>query len=278
MGYESFFRGQTSTALIRDARQRIERGLGVPDEALCYVLEIVEDILEAPEHEATHLEDVRASVKEAIESLADDAHTAEERADEEKRDRDSAEDAHTKALAELAETADEWKRRAEKAEHDLAEAVRNGHGLDNEAAARVTAAEDRASKAERELAEMRSNLEIALDRRKAAEIARGDLERIQELRKAKAERDELLAAAAVAIPEAEHPKDPTVHNWAWQVRTLGEDRRAVYKHKSEIEALAHMLDAEKSKVVALRDKQIEALEKALAHARQINPMRTRRKA
>lgn len=40
---------------------------------------------------------------------------------------------------------------------------------------------------------------------------------------------DFVEAARAAIPADEHPKESTYHNWAWQIRVLGEDRRAVYK-------------------------------------------------
>jgi hypothetical protein len=55
-----------------------------------------------------------------------------------------------------------------------------------------------------------------------------------ELAEAKGERDELIAAAKAAIPEAEHPSIETYETWAWQIRTLGEDRRAAYRNIAEL--------------------------------------------
>lgn len=47
--------------------------------------------------------------------------------------------------------------------------------------------------------------------------------------RAERERDELLAAAREAIPAAEHPAEKTAHNWAWQIKALGQDRRFAYE-------------------------------------------------
>ena len=41
--------------------------------------------------------------------------------------------------------------------------------------------------------------------------------------------DGLVSAAAYAIPECEHPAQPSPENWAQQIRNLGDDRRAAYK-------------------------------------------------
>ena len=46
---------------------------------------------------------------------------------------------------------------------------------------------------------------------------------------------DFVEAARAAIPADEHPKEGTYHNWAWQIRVLGEDRRAVYKHLARAE-------------------------------------------
>src|SRR5438874_7832066 len=54
-----------------------------------------------------------------------------------------------------------------------------------------------------------------------------DVDRLQrELMVARRQVDDLIEAARVAIPAGEHPKEETPHNWAWQVRELGADRRA----------------------------------------------------
>ena len=56
-----------------------------------------------------------------------------------------------------------------------------------------------------------------------------DVDRLQrELMVARRQVDDLIEAARVAIPAGEHPKEETPHNWAWQVRELGADRRAAY--------------------------------------------------
>lgn len=56
---------------------------------------------------------------------------------------------------------------------------------------------------------------------------------MRELDKVKGELGELVAAAKSAIPDSEHPADPTPDNWAWQIRVLGEDRRAAYRQREE---------------------------------------------
>jgi len=50
------------------------------------------------------------------------------------------------------------------------------------------------------------------------------------------EADALIYAAKVAIPDAEHPVDETISNWAWQIRNLGADRRLEKKRAEKAEA------------------------------------------
>lgn len=63
-----------------------------------------------------------------------------------------------------------------------------------------------------------------------AETLAERLAKLEEWEKVAFERNELIEAARNAIPESEHPLEKTPHNWAWQIRTLGEDRRAAYEH------------------------------------------------
>jgi hypothetical protein len=57
--------------------------------------------------------------------------------------------------------------------------------------------------------------------------------------------DELLAAAKHAIPEDEHPAEKTAHNWAWQIRVLGDDRRAAYRQRATARDEAKRLEMER---------------------------------
>lgn len=90
--------------------------------------------------------------------------------------------------------------------------------------------------------------EDALTRALNAEAAEGDVR-------------ELIAASTAAIPEAEHPKDPTVSNWAWQIRNLGEDRRACYRAREAAEA--KLADRERD-IDALKDEVTECAMKLAA--------------
>jgi hypothetical protein len=51
---------------------------------------------------------------------------------------------------------------------------------------------------------------------------------------ANAQVESLLSAAKNAIPASEHPAEPTVQNWAWQIRNLGDDRRLVYAERDRL--------------------------------------------
>ena len=51
---------------------------------------------------------------------------------------------------------------------------------------------------------------------------------------ANAHAESLLSAAKNAIPASEHPAEPTVQNWAWQIRNLGDDRRLVYAERDRL--------------------------------------------
>jgi len=64
---------------------------------------------------------------------------------------------------------------------------------------------------------------------------------------ANAQVESLLSAAKNAIPASEHPAEPTVENWAWQMRNLGEDRRLVYADRDKLRAeVEHLRESEKA--------------------------------
>ena len=70
-----------------------------------------------------------------------------------------------------------------------------------------------------------------------------DIDRLQrELTLARRQVDEFIEATRAAIPAGEHPKDETPHNWAWQVRALGADRRAAYAELSTARAQIKALE------------------------------------
>jgi hypothetical protein len=70
------------------------------------------------------------------------------------------------------------------------------------------------------------------------------------IRRLAEERDELIEAAKSAIPEAEHPTSGSADDWAWQIRNLGEDRRAAYRARDEAMRLANK---ETAQIEALKD-------------------------
>jgi hypothetical protein len=61
---------------------------------------------------------------------------------------------------------------------------------------------------------------------------------------------DFIDACKAAIPQSEHPKEETPHNWSWQIRMLGEDRRAAYRKNARqaetIARLRRVLDEEPS--------------------------------
>jgi hypothetical protein len=64
---------------------------------------------------------------------------------------------------------------------------------------------------------------------------RGEVRRLLvELDIARRQVEDFIAAARSAVPEAEHPKHDSPHNWAWQVRLLGQDRRAAYEQLEQV--------------------------------------------
>lgn len=72
-----------------------------------------------------------------------------------------------------------------------------------------------------------------------------DVDRLQrEVMLARRQVDDFIDAARAAIPAGEHPKEETPHNWAWQVRVLGTDRRAAYEElaiaREQIRALGRV--------------------------------------
>lgn len=226
--------GKISLPVLRDLRMRALGGEMNVDRYI-EVVELLEDVLEIARDEESDSMVVAEELGDFVRKII----AARDKADEEKGD---AEREHEKAIEtlkeehaievkehedrtrDIAEACDELRRRAELAEHNLAESVRNGHGLDQEAADRI--------------------------------------------RRVESERNALLAAAKEAIPEGEHPADPSiVHDWAWQLKVLGEDRRAVYKQKAEAE---HALANERTATKLLED--------ALERQRKLTPMKKRGKA
>jgi hypothetical protein len=55
-----------------------------------------------------------------------------------------------------------------------------------------------------------------------------------ELDTARRQVEDFIAAARSAVPQAEHPKHESPHNWALQVRLLGQDRRAAYEQLEQV--------------------------------------------
>jgi uncharacterized protein (DUF3084 family) len=112
----------------------------------------------------------------------------------------------------------------------------NAKAVHMEALKEIDRANERADKAERERDEAR-------DESEALEIERDTVN--GECNMLARERDSLIEAAKAAIPSEEHPTKETPANWAWQIRILGEDRRAVYRVKKKLNDLLSRMDAHK---------------------------------
>lgn len=56
-----------------------------------------------------------------------------------------------------------------------------------------------------------------------------------ELKRARRQVLELIGAARSAVPVDEHPKEESPHHWAWQVRMLGQDWRAMREQLRQAE-------------------------------------------
>ena len=64
---------------------------------------------------------------------------------------------------------------------------------------------------------------------------------------ANAQVESLISSAKNAIPASEHPAEPTVENWAWQIRNLGADRRLVYADRDQLrQQVANLTDSNDS--------------------------------
>lgn len=251
--------GKTSGNVLRDLRMRAEMRAEVDPARFAALVEILEDVLDV-----------------AREEQSDSMVCAEELADFARKlvaDRDAAVKEQQDADAACDEQIEELKQEHAQAMADLAETTDEYRR--------------RAEKAEHDLAE-------------AVREGHGlDQEAADRIRRVESERNALLAAAKEAIPESEHPADPTiVHDWAWQIKVLGEDRRAIYKQKAEAEARAvakghdyetrmraieesavgYLERAEKAEHALANERTAtKLLEDALERQRKLTPMKTRRK-
>lgn len=72
---------------------------------------------------------------------------------------------------------------------------------------------------------------------------------------ANAQVESLISSAKNAIPASEHPAEPTVENWAWQIRNLGDDRRLVYAERDQLRAECLNLRADLDAIKAIRDEE-----------------------
>lgn len=80
----------------------------------------------------------------------------------------------------------------------------------------------------------------------------------EEIARLASERDALIDAAKDAIPESEHPAEPTPHYWSWQIRQLGEDRRSAYRlwneKKRESDIFRDEIEEQKTVLIHQRER------------------------
>ena len=137
--------GKVSAAGLREIIVRLETGYDVDVGVLIPILDDLKDVLlataEANGDPTMSVDEIR----EAVQGLEDARRAATEEEsvyiEELKAEiamletaREESDKDHEEDMAAVSQTADEFKKRAERAEHDLAEAVKNGHGLDKDAA------------------------------------------------------------------------------------------------------------------------------------------------
>ncbi len=123
--WEAYFQGQVSEFALRDLRLRLDRGLAISNETVVYLVEIVEEVLETAgdlaEDPALKLEELNEALKEIVETANKEANEAEEKAEAAEKKLKATYDDHKRDTAAIAATADELRKRAEKAEHEAKE-------------------------------------------------------------------------------------------------------------------------------------------------------------
>jgi flagellar hook-basal body complex protein FliE len=149
--------GKLSLGSIRDMRITAERKYGYVECAglvadFVRLAELLEAVMEqAHESEsdrmivAEELVDIMKRCEEQRIQAVDEAKDTELKCDDQIKDiqasKDSARQDHEEDMRAIDATCLEYRKRAELAEHQLAEAVRNGHGLDHEAREALATAE-----------------------------------------------------------------------------------------------------------------------------------------
>lgn len=171
----------------------------VPREEVSDMAEVLQALLDEAqdaEEEHEHIGDLPGTIKRleelrsgAVEATEEEEAKYDKKLEEARKEHETALEEEREKRLEMEKTCDEWKRRAEKAEHDLSAGVRHGHGIDQVTALRLRKMEAElveaktarveSAAAERAAAETNQRLQAQMDRAAAywQEKAAGETER-----------------------------------------------------------------------------------------------------
>ena len=139
--------GKMSRATLRELRMRALVSNETDADVYMEVLELLENLIDVVvdvtgeshlviDELPDQIRGIDEGAKSEVESKDEELLDAKKEADEQRERVVEMEKEHDDELRHRAEVSDEWKRRAEQAEHDLSEAVRNGHAIDRGASER----------------------------------------------------------------------------------------------------------------------------------------------
>ncbi len=140
-----------AASVLRDMIVRVRVGLPTDQEKHAEIFDVLDDLITLVEDKSDSvylgLDELGDAVREiadqrdaAVRELAEEKDEHEKRLEEIEGDHNAALNAEEQKRLDMEKSLDEWRRRAERAEHDLAEAVRNGHGIDRDAAEKLAQA------------------------------------------------------------------------------------------------------------------------------------------
>lgn len=159
-------------AHLHDLRIRAEIGIELDRVAFVSIVTTLEDVLDVAQDVtqdfgivAEELPDVLRKMDEKRANAEDELSEAERKHEEEiaavKEAQTNALKDHEIDMAEMGKTVDELRKRAELAEHNLEQGVRNGHVLDQDAAKQIAAAKQAQAEAESRCIDLEQALEHA---------------------------------------------------------------------------------------------------------------------
>lgn len=130
--------GKITLPVLREARLRADLGLPLTDpdlisDVLALAAEILIAACDASAEPTLTLNEVADQVRSLEEIRARDVEESEDELRQARQDLDESRERFVELETEHDEQIQDWRRRTEKAEHDLAETVRRGHALDVEA-------------------------------------------------------------------------------------------------------------------------------------------------